>query len=820
MALDQLFLEQFGGVDSNSLCYLLNNNIPRNNNVNIIDVEPDVMQHSSYHDDASLSNLFEARADVFSILSLNCQSINAKIDQINIKLQQLKSNGHEFSAICLQETWLSEDSDISLLKIDGYSIIPQGKICSAHGGLAIYLSSKYKFKSINMYENSEIWEGQFIEVTEIAKNKSIIIGNIYRPPPNTNAVCQTFINEFIPILEHLQRDNRKVIIAGDFNIDLLKINDNVVFCDYFNSILSQSFFPKITLPTRLTDRSCTLIDNFLCKLSNGFSQSTAGILISRISDHLPYFIFLDYLKPKRPASSTFIKVQTWNDECIHKFQTELNNANIYDMLDPQLNADPTENLTTLNVLISQAKDKHLPTKFVKFNKHKHKKSNWISTGIIRSIKYRDKLYMRLKRVPVDSEMYTQLKTNLKTYQVILKRLIRNAKKVYFQKKFDKFKSDIKNTWQTIKEILNRTSTQQNLPDAFLIDNEMTGDPSIIADKFNNLFANVGRRLSEQLTTPDNVNFKNYLRNPVVPNMSFSQISEEAVMEVLNNLKQKLSCGHDGISSRLLKASKNVICKPLTLIINQTLTSGIFPDTLKIAKIIPLFKKGDRNLLENYRPISILPAISKIFERIMFNQIHSHFSTHNLFYSGQYGFRVNHSTQLAALEVIDRITQDLDQGNTPITIFMDLSKAFDTLNHDILIYKLKAYGLSETALKLMQSYLTNRKQYVEINNTQSTKNDITVGVPQGSILGPLLFIIYINDIIHSSTVFKFIIFADDTTLYTTLDTQENINDILNDELVQINNWLKVNKLSVNVAKTKAMLFHMPQKQIHNPRLTLQ
>ena len=116
MALDQLFLEQFGGVDSNSLCYLLNNNIPRNNNVNIIDVEPDVMQHSSYHDDASLSNLFEARADVFSIVSLNCQSINAKIDQINIKLQQLKSNGHEFSAICLQETWLSEDSDISLLK--------------------------------------------------------------------------------------------------------------------------------------------------------------------------------------------------------------------------------------------------------------------------------------------------------------------------------------------------------------------------------------------------------------------------------------------------------------------------------------------------------------------------------------------------------------------------------------------------------------------------------------------------------------------------------------------------------------------------------
>ena len=155
----------------------------------------------------------------------------------------------------------------------------------------------------------------------------------------------------------------------------------------------------------------------MCKLSSGFSQSTAAILISRISDHLPYFIFLEYLKPKRAAPSTFIKVQTWNDECILKFQTELNNANIYDMLDTQLLTDPTENLTTLNKLISLAKDKHLPIKLVKFNKHKHNKSNCISAGIIRSITYRDKLYVRLKQIPIDSEMYTHLKTNLKTYQV-------------------------------------------------------------------------------------------------------------------------------------------------------------------------------------------------------------------------------------------------------------------------------------------------------------------------------------------------------------------------------------------------------------------
>ena len=218
-------------------------------------------------------------------------------------------------------------------------IAPQGKICTGHGGLAIYLNTNYNYKSINIYENNPIWEGQFIEVTEISENKSIIIGNIYRPPPNTAVVCQTFIKDFIPILENLQRDNREVIIAGDFNIDLLKIYENV-FCDYFNSIMAQSFIPKITLPTRLSSRNCTLIDNFLCKLSNVFSQSTAGILISRISDHLPYFIFLDYLKPKRAASSKFIKIQTWNDESILNLQTELNNASIYDMLDTDLHTDP------------------------------------------------------------------------------------------------------------------------------------------------------------------------------------------------------------------------------------------------------------------------------------------------------------------------------------------------------------------------------------------------------------------------------------------------------------------------------------------------
>ena len=192
---NQTILENFGGVDANSLCQLLNNNYDNDHP----DDEPNIVQMSSYYDDDSLNNLFRDKRNSFCILSLNCQSINAKFDQLNIKVQQLKGNGHEFSAICLQETWLSSDSDTSLFKIDGYNLISQGKMCSSHGGLAIYVSEKFNFSNIDLNINSQIWEGQFIEIANIESNKSLILGNVYRPLNNTNNLYESFTNEFIPI---------------------------------------------------------------------------------------------------------------------------------------------------------------------------------------------------------------------------------------------------------------------------------------------------------------------------------------------------------------------------------------------------------------------------------------------------------------------------------------------------------------------------------------------------------------------------------------------------------------------------------------------
>ncbi len=238
------------------------------------------------------------------------------------------------------------------------------------------------------------------------------------------------------------------------------------------------------------------------------------------------------------------------------------------------------------------------------------------------------------------------------------------------------------------------------------------------------------------------------------------------------------------------------------------------DKLKIAKIIPLHKKDEETLFTNYRPISLFPALSKM---VIFKQLYQFFQEKQLLYNAQYRFRTDHSTEFATLELIDRAILEMDKNNTPLNIFLDLSKAFDTLDHKILLKKLNYYGINGVAYNLMESYLTSRKQYVDMDDVKSEMLMLTTGVPQGSILGPLLYIIYVNDIANASILFKFIIYADDTTLSTTIEVilnninYDNVEYKINSEIACINEWLKCNKLSLSISKCKYMIFQMPQKE---------
>ena len=679
------------------------------------------------------------------------------------------------------------------------------------------------------YIDSKHWEGLFIDITSSELSRKVTIGNIYRPGrSNSNACIDNFLSPISKIIESVKQENSTLVWSGDINLNLLHINDREKIQEYFDLFSSNGLLPQITLPTRFSKKRGTLIDQIFCRLSGPITSSLSGIILTKISDHLPCFSCIDVLNTKPPKRKT-VKVRVSSPEAITSFKNEVrcNIENTY--FDRNLLMDPNISQCKLDLILQGAKEKHLPEKNVKFDKYKHKINPWITSGILQSIKHRDILYKQLKCTNPESIDYGELEDKLKAFSSILQRSKRTAKIMYYQNQFEKYKSDIRKTWATINELITKKSKNSDFPAHFFSnDRIITGDQDI-ANCFNNFFTNIGPNLAKEIPTPPNKAYTDFLRERITFSFQFSTVSTDHLLKIITKLKPKTSSGHDKISTILLKCISNEIISVLCLIINQSLSTGIFPDNLKIAKIIPIYKKEDPHLPDNYRPISLLPAISKVFEKVAFIQVYEYFTKNKLFYESQYGFRTLHSTELAALELTDQIFRHLDQKKLPLAIFLDLSKAFDTIDHSILLNKLSYYGIQGTSLMWFNSYLTNRYQYVEFNDKHSNLKEIKTGVPQGSILGPLLFIIYMNDIHTVTDKFNFVLYADDTSMVQPLCTftspvqksNSQISAAINSELNLVSDWLSLNKLSLNTKKTKMMLFHYRQKDVTNliPKLKM-
>jgi hypothetical protein len=371
--------------------------------------------------------------------------------------------------------------------------------------------------------------------------------------------------------------------------------------------------------------------------------------------------------------------------------------------------------------------------------------------------------------------------------------------MYFCKKLSENANNPKKTWKTLREIISGDS-ESICVDKIAVDNVTIQDPILIADEFNSFFTKVGQKISDSVIPTAQNPEDSVTYNREIPPLDLGTIVPQHVIDILKSMDPKISVDLDGISMKILKYLKIQIATPLAHIFNLSLQNGVFPSKLKCSRTVPIFKSGDSLSCDNYRPIALQSSIAKILEKIVSISLINHLELNHLLYEHQYGFQRNKSTEQNLMQLVNFVSTALNEGKFCIGIFLDLKKAFDVVSHEILLKKLAKMDVSGTALKWFRSYLSGRSQKVDINGNLSSLLEITISVLQGSILGPILFLCFINDLWTATTLFS-ILFADDTSgLASNANLPELIN-YANVELKKIANWFRMNKMAINTSKTK-------------------
>ena len=344
-----------------------------------------------------------------------------------------------------------------------------------------------------------------------------------------------------------------------------------------------------------------------------------------------------------------------------------------------------------------------------------------------------------------------------------------------------------------------------------IDGNIISNPYEVSNKLNTFYTTVAQKLVNKLPS-SKISFKQYLRNPIQKTFFMSPTNPSEVEILINNLNVSKSSDIYDIPVKIIKVAGPYISTIFSDIFNKSFSNGVFPQKLKYAFVLPLFKGGSKLVLSNYRPISILPILSKVLEQLMQARLVNFLTTNNIIYEHQFGFQQNKSATIAVLDVQTKIIEAFENKKIACGVFLDFPKAFDTVSHEILLGKLEHYGIRGLSNSWFRSYLTDRCQKVKIGSVLSDKNLITCGVPHGNVLGPILFLLYINDIKESSETLYFFLFADDTSTLFCHEDIRCIEKIYNEELQKVSEWLIGNKLSLNVSKSNMVMFRAHTKKI--------
>lgn len=719
-------------------------------------------------------------------MQINVCCIRNKMLELEVLCQE-----KNVELICISEHWLQEDQ-ISLFV--PYNFIPAHVVCrktKKNGGAGIYVLNSIKFSVIDISQHYLELDYECCCIKLLETN--VIILSIYRSPSGD---INSFFSNFELTVKMLQKRNLKLIIAADFNIEMGdKMTNNTVSSRFLNLLRSLNLFPCNDQPTRLN--SC--IDNIIVNFNKNLYNIALGD--NCFSDHVPLIFDLythkTTLNDQNQKGSKYLRSQ--KKEFVDLFILSLEKENWQMINDFKLNK------INVQTLFDEFFERyvslwHFCSPLIKVsNRVSNKKSkliNWY-TPLLAGMKQRMlMLYTIYKNMLRQGSEHCQAAYNvyLQQKRVYQKELIK-AKKLAVEQYIDNASNSCKAAWKVISNEYSPTHSS-----------EVNIDP----DQLNSVFLDSVKELCTGINPTSNTP-EEYLGDRLGNQLSFtwSEVTSSDVTKAVSHFSNSNSMDYYWLSNSIIKQTIHLISEPLAFVFNKCSSEGYFAQSLKISKIIPVYKKGDKSLPHNYRPISIIPIFSKIFESLMYNQLSNFFESQNLLSEGQHGFRRGKSTTSAVLNLVDLSLDAFESKESVSLVLCDLSKAFDSVPFDILLKKLSYYGIENRSLKLIQSYLTNRNQYVSVKNKCSTVKPVETGVPQGSILGPFFFIVFINDLPLNINV-QSVIYADDTTL---LARHRNLNDlkqIAKQAEEQTQSWFCANKLSSNLEKTQYLQLSLKQE----------
>lgn len=720
---------------------------------------------------------------------LNIVSLLKHFDEIGSIL-----TNNDIHILALNETRLDSSIGDNEIHVPHYNVIRNDRDRRG-GGIVIYIHDNVVYEEIIVPDSVKQLEVLCILI-RLKNTKPFLFVNWYRPPNKTH-----LLNCYEELLIYLGSFNTPIILMGDVNFNIAKhpFTGDTRKYSQLNDVYGMCQINR-TECTRVTLDCSSLVDHILTTCPDKINSF--GVIHNGLSDHsMSYLTWKAHINNNH-SSVNYITFRKSHQIDFNKLKADLSSQNwaeVEECIDLDHAVDKWEELFLVKI------DKHMPLKKTRVRKTH---SPWLNENIFGLMKDRDKMKSKAKnkKEEIYWKQYRHLRNKV-TFE------IRRAKKKYYMEKLGSCQDRTK-SWKILKTLIpNKKSITK-----FTCPND---ECKKLANDFNEHFVNVGKQIENNESSDEDINYDEteFTENSENTDNTFyiPIITESDVLKEIYRLKNKKSAGIDGIDAFMLKTCALEILKPITFLINRSLHEGTVPSRWKVAKVIPLHKKGDKNSANNYRPISLLPCMSKILEKIVQKHLINFLQINNILSKDQSGFRPKHSTCTALTKVTDEWLSSADKRSYTGALFIDLKKAFDMVDHKILLRKLSFIGINGILHKWFYDYLSNRKMFTSINNVISKELIVTHGVPQGSILGPILFLIYINDLSNVFNSCRLHLYADDTVIYFSNVNPTVVQYVLNDELLSLSHWMSQNKLYINCEKTVCML--MGTKLMLNKHNTL-